>query len=91
MEINVEKKVKVQAKTLSLYMKVRDEFAARLKDQDGEQLLDYEGYVPGFFPGEHYGDYLILDIDLDTGQIVNWPKLKSSDIEEWLEAQKESE
>jgi hypothetical protein len=33
---------------------------------------EYSGYVPAFFPGEHYGDYIMLDIDVDTGKIVNW-------------------
>ena len=84
MKINIEKKVSVQAKTLKIYCKVRDEFTATLVDQDGETLLDYEGYVPSFMPGQHYGDYLILDIDLDTGQIVNWKKLAAAEIEEFL-------
>lgn len=34
----------------------------------------YDGYVPGFFPGEHAGDYLELDIEVATGLITNWPK-----------------
>lgn len=83
-EINATKVIKITAKTLSLYMKVRDEFSATLKDQDGEELFEYEGYVPSFMPGEHYGDYLILDIDLDTGQITNWENPTASDIEEWM-------
>lgn len=33
---------------------------------------NYDGYVPDFFPGEHYGDYVQLDIDIDSGKIVNW-------------------
>jgi len=28
--------------------------------------------VPGFFPNEHYGDYVELDIDVATGRIINW-------------------
>jgi len=37
----------------------------------------YNGYVPDWFPNttvEHYGDYVELDIDVDTGKIVNWKK-----------------
>lgn len=34
----------------------------------------YADYVPGFFPGDHAGDYLELDIDVATGTIKNWPK-----------------
>lgn len=84
MEIDFEKKVRVQAKTLKIHMKVCDEFAAKLCDQDGDVLKDYEGYVPGFMPGQHYGDYVILDIDIDSGQITNWRKLGASDIEEFM-------
>lgn len=40
--------------------------------------------VPDFFPGEHYGDYLILNIDLETGQIKNWKKPAATDIEKIL-------
>jgi len=28
--------------------------------------------VPGFMPGDHYGDYVMLEIDLATGRIVDW-------------------
>ena len=34
---------------------------------------EYEGYVPDFFPEQHFGDYIILDIDTETGVILNWP------------------
>ena len=81
MKMGVPKTVEVEAKTISLFMKVSDQFAATLKDQDGEQIgNDYEGYVPGFFPDEHYGDYLILDIDVETGQITNWKKPTADDL-----------
>ena len=35
---------------------------------------EYNGYVPGFFPGEHYGDYVNLVINVETGKIVNWKR-----------------
>lgn len=31
--------------------------------------------VPDFFPGRHNGKQMFLDIDVDTGQIKNWPKV----------------
>lgn len=37
-------------------------------------VCEYAGYVPDFFPGEHWGDYLMLDIDTDSGLILNWKK-----------------
>lgn len=83
--IAMKKEVQVQAKTLKLHLKVRDEFTAGLHDQTGEEIFDYEGYVPAFFPGDHYGDYVILDIDLDTGKITNWKVPTAADIQEWME------
>lgn len=72
MKIGMKKTVDVDVKTVSLNAKVRDEGYYTFKDQDGEVVHDYEGYVPGFFPGQHYGDYLDFVIDLETGQILNW-------------------
>lgn len=85
MEIDMKKTVKVKAKTFRVNIKCSDRFQGTLVDQDGEVLKDYEGYVPSFFPGNHYGDYLLLDIDIDTGQITNWPKIKPEMIEQFIE------
>jgi len=83
--IAMKKEVEVQAKTLKISCKVCDQFTATLDDQDGDEIFAQEdGYVPGFMPGEHYGDYLILDIDLDTGKIVNWKAPTTQQIEEWV-------
>ena len=84
--LKVKKEVQVQAKTLSLYLKVSDQFTARLLDQNGEEIFDQgDGYVPGFMPGEHYGDYVFLDIDIDTGKITNWKAPDAGDIEKWID------
>lgn len=50
--------------------------------QNRETLGEHDGYVPDFFPGLHYGDYLILDIEVETGRILNWKKPSNEDIEE---------
>lgn len=84
MEIDAIKTVKVNAKTLSIYTKVTDQFCAQLLDQDGEVLKDHEGYVPKFMPGQHHGDYLILKIDIDTGKVLNWRAPTKGELEEWL-------
>lgn len=81
MKMGIKKTVEVEAKTLKLHMKVRDCFQADLLDQDGQQIGEYEGYVPGFMPGQHYGDYLILDIDIETGRITNWKKPSAEDLQ----------
>jgi hypothetical protein len=46
-------------------------FSADLRE-DGEQVGEYHGYVPDFFPDDHYGDYVQLEIDIKTGKILNW-------------------
>jgi hypothetical protein len=54
-------------------------FSANLLE-DGKEVGAYDGYVPDIMPGEHFGDYVTLDIDLDTGKIVNWKKPTASQI-----------
>lgn len=90
MKINQMKQVQVEAKTLHVHLKVRDEFGGKITDQDGNTLVDKEdGYVPGFMPGEHYGDYVILDIDLDSGKIINWKTPTASELEEFINAKED--
>lgn len=84
MQVSIDKKENVNAKTLRLHLKPRDEFYASIEDENGKELIDYEGYVPDFMPGEHFGDYLFLDIDLETGQIKNWKKPTSEQISNFI-------
>ena len=66
MEIEATEVVKVNAKTLKIYTKVSDRFCASLVSAAGNELHDQDdGYVPDFMPGENFGDYIILDIDID--------------------------
>lgn len=84
--IAMKKEVQIEAKTLSIYCKVSDRFTASLLDQNGETIHDQDdGYVPGFMPGDHYGDYIILEIDLDTGQVKNWKAPDADEIQAWIE------
>jgi len=64
--------VKVDVHKLSINVKTRDSFSCSLYDKENNKIKEYIGYVPDFMPEEHYGDYLMLDIDIDTGQIMNW-------------------
>lgn len=83
--IAMKKEIQVEAKTLKIYCKVCDNFTASLADQNGEEIhVQEDGYVPGFMPGEHYGDYLILDIDLNTGKVVNWKPPTAKAIQDWM-------
>lgn len=84
MQINQQKTVQIDVTELQLHIKVCDRFEGDLRDAQGDKVAEYEGYVPDFFPGDHYGDYLILNIDLETGQIKNWKKPGAADIEKML-------
>lgn len=65
----------MKIKTISISAKCSDLCFATAQDKDGNQVgNDHDGYVPEFMPGEHYGDYVMLDIDIDTGKILNWKK-----------------
>jgi hypothetical protein len=64
----------VEAKFIDIHIKVCDSGTYTLVSADEKEIADRSDYVPGFFPGEHYGDYLMLKVDLETGQIVNWKK-----------------
>lgn len=86
MQINQQKTVQVDVTELRTYMKVRDQVCATMHGAQGEEVGAYTGYVPDFFPGEHYGDYLLLNIDLETGQIKNWKKPTAADIEKMISA-----
>jgi len=85
MKLSIKKEVNVEAKTILVHVKVRDAGSYVLLDDKKETIKEIDDeYVPSFFPGEHYGDYLILDIDIETGKINNWKKPSSEEIEQWL-------
>jgi hypothetical protein len=84
-EISQTKTVPVNAKELRIHLKVSNSFCAHIHADSGEELGGQDdGYVPKFMPGEHYGDYVILNIDLDTGQITNWKAPKAEEVEEFI-------
>jgi len=57
---------------VNITAKCSDMFGATLKDDNGKRLGEYDGYVPDWMPGNHFGDYVELDIDVATGKILNW-------------------
>ena len=60
--------------TIQITAKCSDLFSAVLCEADGKPIAEYHGYVPEFMPGEHFGDYVELTIELETGKILNWKK-----------------
>lgn len=90
MKIGIKKEVEVDAKELRIYTKVCDCFTATLFDQDGKCIHEQdEGHVPSMMPGEHYGDYIILNIDIDTGYIKNWRAPTKEQIEDFIKGEDE--
>ncbi len=54
-----------------------------LEDGHGNRIgEDHDGYVPDWMPGDHYGDYVMLDIDLETGKILNWREPSEEELQE---------
>jgi len=76
---------KPKPKTVSIHAKCCDLCVTTLKDQRGNTIKEHDGYVAAFMPGEHYGDYVILDIDLETGKILNWKPPTATQLEEFIE------
>jgi len=71
-------------KTLTISVKCSDMFCASLVES-GKPAKDYNGYVPEWFPNpkeEHYGDYVQLTIDIETGKILNWKEPTVTDLKE---------
>ncbi len=66
---------------IQMSAKCSDMFSATLLTNDGRKVGEYEGYVPDFFPGQHFGDYVQFDIDTDTGKIMNWKRPTKKDLE----------
>jgi hypothetical protein len=74
MNIKVVKEIDVDVKEIHTHIKIGDSFECKIVDSNGQTQFTYEGYVPSFFPGLHFGDYMYLNIDIETGQILNWKK-----------------
>jgi len=70
---------------LKISAKVSDSFFCIIYDKDYHSIGEYSGYVPSFFPGNHYGDYVMLDIELKTRKILNWKKVTPEDLENFGE------
>lgn len=78
-------------KVISISAKCSDLFSASLLDENDGVLGEYTGYVPEFFPEEHYGDYVQLDIDLESGKILNWNKPTVDQLNEIFSKEEEEE
>lgn len=69
-----------QGTVADIHYKVCDDGRYYLKDEDGNTLMDKDGYVPDIMCpfGEGYGDYIIMHID-ENGFIEDWNKSLMND------------
>ena len=47
-------------KPIETHIKTSDECHIKFEHANG--MVAYRGYVPDYFPGKHYGDYILLQI-----------------------------
>jgi hypothetical protein len=67
---------------IKITAKCSDMFSATLINAKGNTVGSYDGYVPKWMPGEHYGDYVELNIDAATGKILNWTPPTQAQLDE---------
>lgn len=72
-------------KTLKVCGKTVDRCSITFLNESGDAIGERDNYVPDYFPEEHYGDYLELDIDVETGQILNWKKPTQKELRDSMD------
>jgi hypothetical protein len=81
-----------KAHTIEISGKTADLFTMELRDSEGRILGEYgPNYVPDFFPGEHFGDYIKLNIELATGKILNWKPPTQDQLDECFSEEEEDD
>lgn len=85
MKITVDGKV-VEFTRISINAKCVDLCQVQLQDKDDNTVAEHDGYVPEFLRVDHDSDYINLDIDLETGTILNWkrPTRKILEKTKWI-------
>lgn len=61
----------MKVKTIRVVAKCSDLCMMDFFNAEGEQIGEYEGYVPLFMPGNDE-DYIDLEINVETGEIIDW-------------------
>lgn len=69
-------------KFISICGKTSDMCGVTITDKDNNEIVSEDNYVPDFLDedlntdNDGGGDYIQLTIDIETGQIQNWDKMK---------------
>jgi hypothetical protein len=64
---------------LRISAKCSDLCTTEYTDKDGNKS-ESDGYVPKNIGIDSYGDYVDLDIDMETGQILNWKPVTDAQV-----------
>lgn len=85
MHVDAAKEDVKPLRKLTISAKCSDMFSAILYEDNKQVGNEYSDYVPNWFPNpqaDHFGDYVELQIDIDTGQILNWRKPTKAQLNE---------
>ena len=63
------------------HYKTSDQCLIKFETGKGE-FISYEGYVPDFFPGDHYGDY--VELSISSAGVVEELAVTDAEIDEIL-------
>ena len=64
---------------LTISAKCSDLCYTKYTDKNGNET-ESDGYVPTGLGIDEYGDYVVLDIDMETGQIQNWKPITDKQV-----------
>lgn len=67
--------------TLRISAKCSDLCWTEYTDKDGNKT-ESDGYVPKNIGIDSYGDYIDIDIDMKTGQILNWKPVSDAQVKQ---------
>jgi len=67
--------------TLRISAKCSDLCWTEYTDKDGNKT-ESNGYVPKNIGIDDYGDYVEIDIDMKTGQILNWKPVSDAQVKQ---------
>ena len=70
--------------TLRICAKCSDLCTSELIDDNGVYLRDSDGYVPSLMPNGG-GDYVDIEIDIETGKIMNWEVPTQEQIDQFID------
>ena len=75
-----KEKFKTKIKTVKISVNTRESFDLEAVNNNDETVVESHGYMPNWVHGYDYGVFN-LEIDNETGRILNWVPLTKEEIE----------